>query len=74
MRVATERRKSQKEYDEMLEMAQTFQIERPEPGMVVYHKGFDGKPIKAGSQMSTWDPCCGNLARPHHDVIKNLYQ
>jgi multidrug efflux pump subunit AcrA (membrane-fusion protein) len=59
--VATERRKSQKEYDEMLAMAQTFQISAPEPGMVVYHKGFDGKPIKAGSQMSTWDPVVATL-------------
>jgi HlyD family secretion protein len=29
--------------------------------MVVYHKGFDGKPIKAGSQMSTWDPVVATL-------------
>jgi HlyD family secretion protein len=59
--VATERRKSQKEYDEMLTLAETFQIRAPEPGMVVYHKGYDGKPIKAGSQMSTWDPVVATL-------------
>jgi len=29
--------------------------------MVVYHKGYDGKPIKAGSQMSTWDPVVATL-------------
>jgi multidrug efflux pump subunit AcrA (membrane-fusion protein) len=59
--IAAERRKSQKEYDEMLTLAQTFQITAPEPGMVVYYKGFDGKPIKAGSQMSTWDPVVATL-------------
>lgn len=59
--VAAERRKSQKEYDEMLNMAQSFRIMAPEPGMVVYHKGYDGKPIKAGSGMSTWDPVVATL-------------
>ena len=29
--------------------------------MVVYHKGWDGKPIKAGSNMSTWDPVVATL-------------
>jgi len=59
--VAAERRKSQKEYDEMLALSQSFQILAPEPGMVVYHKGWDGKPIKAGSNMSTWDPVVATL-------------
>lgn len=59
--VAADRRKSQKEYDEMLALAQSFQIMAPEPGMVVYHKGYDGKPIKAGSGMSTWDPVVATL-------------
>jgi HlyD family secretion protein len=59
--VAAELRKSQKEYDEMLTLAESFQIRANEPGMVVYHKGFDGKPIKAGSQMTTWDPVVATL-------------
>ncbi len=59
--VAAERRKSQKEYDEMLKLSQAFQIMAPEPGMVVYHKGWDGKPIKAGSGMSTWNPVVATL-------------
>jgi HlyD family secretion protein len=45
----------------MLTLAESFQIRANEPGMVVYHKGFDGKPIKAGSQMSTWDPVVATL-------------
>ena len=59
--VATERRKTQKDFDEMLNLAQAFQIIAPEPGMVVYHKGFDGKPIKAGSQIHMWDPVVATL-------------
>jgi multidrug resistance efflux pump len=59
--VAAERRKTQKEFDEMSAMSQSFQIMAPEPGMVVYHKGWDGKPIKAGSNMSTWDPVVATL-------------
>jgi len=59
--VATERRKTQKDYDEMLELAQAFQIMAPEPGMVIYAKGFDGKPIKAGSQIHMWDPVVATL-------------
>lgn len=59
--VAAERRKSQKEFDEMRAMAASFRIVAPEPGMVVYHKGWDGKQIKAGSQMSVWDPVVATL-------------
>jgi hypothetical protein len=29
--------------------------------MVVYTKGFDGKPMKAGSQIHTWDPVVATL-------------
>jgi hypothetical protein len=29
--------------------------------MVIYRKGWDGKPIKAGSQISTWDPVVATL-------------
>ena len=59
--VATERRKTQKDYDEMLVLAQAFQIIAPEPGMVVYAKGHDGKSIKAGSQIHMWDPVVATL-------------
>ncbi|MCK5701755.1 MAG: efflux RND transporter periplasmic adaptor subunit, partial [Cyclobacteriaceae bacterium] len=59
--VATERRKVQREYNSMLELVQTFRILAPEPGMVIYAKGFDGKPIKAGSQIHTWDPVVATL-------------
>lgn len=59
--VAAERRKVQNEYNAMLDLVRTFQITAPEPGMLVYAKGFDGKPIKAGSQIHTWDPVVATL-------------
>lgn len=59
--VATERRKVQNEYNAMLDLVRSFQITAPEPGMVVYTKGFDGKPMKAGSQIHMWDPVVATL-------------
>lgn len=59
--IAAERRKVQNEYDAMLALAKSFQIMAPEPGMVVYAKGFDNKPIKAGSQIHMWDPVVATL-------------
>lgn len=59
--VGTERMKEQRDLNSMLELVQSFQIMAPEPGMVVYHKGFDGKPMKAGSQIHTWDPVVATL-------------
>ncbi|NJN27909.1 MAG: HlyD family efflux transporter periplasmic adaptor subunit [Cyclobacteriaceae bacterium] len=59
--VAAKRRKVQNEMDEMLALVKSFQIQAPEPGMVVYAKGFDGKPIKSGSQIHMWDPVVATL-------------
>lgn len=60
-KVYAERRKTQNEYNSMRELVKSFQIMAPEPGMVVYTKGFDGKPMKAGSQIHTWDPVVATL-------------
>jgi HlyD family secretion protein len=59
--VNAELRKVQNEYNGMMELIATFNIVAPEPGMVIYRKGWDGKPIKAGSQISTWDPVVATL-------------
>jgi len=59
--VSAERRKVQNEYNAMLDLVKTFRILAPEPGMVIYAKGFDGKPIKSGSQIHTWDPVVATL-------------
>lgn len=59
--VSAKRRKVQNEYNSMLDLVKTFRILAPEPGMVVYTKGFDGKRMKAGSQIHTWDPVVATL-------------
>jgi HlyD family secretion protein len=59
--VGAELRKVQGEHNGMTTLISTFNIVAPEPGMVIYRKGWDGKPIKAGSQISTWDPVVATL-------------
>ena len=61
MQTAAERRKVQNEYNGMLELVKDFQITAPEPGMLVYAKGHDNLPLKAGSQIHMWDPVVATL-------------
>jgi hypothetical protein len=59
--VAAELRKNQRELNSMLELANSFTVYAPESGMVIYAKGWDGKAIKAGSQINSWDPTVATL-------------
>jgi hypothetical protein len=45
----------------MMELANAFTVYAPESGMVIYAKGWDGKAIKAGSQINSWDPTVATL-------------
>jgi multidrug efflux pump subunit AcrA (membrane-fusion protein) len=45
----------------MLTVLQSFDVLAPEDGMVIYQKGWDGKPIKAGSRVDMWDPTVATL-------------
>lgn len=56
-----ELRKVQNENAAMTRVLQAFTILAPEPGMVIYTKGWDGKAIKAGSQIRMWDPTVATL-------------
>lgn len=59
---SAELRKVQTEYDAMMKAIEAFTITAPEAGMVIYEKSrHDGKPIKAGSQISMWDPTVATL-------------
>lgn len=58
---SAELRKVQNEFDAMTQVLQSFTVLAPEPGMVIYTKGWDGKPIKAGSQINMWDPTVATL-------------
>ncbi len=53
--------KVKREYTAMLDLKQSFRISAPEDGMLIYHKGFDGRPIKEGSQVSGWNPVVATL-------------
>ncbi|HTF18371.1 MAG TPA: efflux RND transporter periplasmic adaptor subunit [Chryseolinea sp.] len=54
-------RKVQDEFSNMTSVMEAFTINAPESGMVIYTKGWDGKPIKAGSQIQMWDPTVATL-------------
>ena len=45
----------------MTKVLESFSVLAPEDGMVIYDKGWDGKPIKAGSQIQMWEPTVATL-------------
>jgi len=53
--------KAQRELDGMVQIQQAFRIIAPEDGMLIYKKGWDGKAIKEGGQISAWDPVVATL-------------
>lgn len=59
--VNAELRKVQSEYDGMTKVLEAFNVMAPEDGMVIYHRGWDGKPIKSGSRVQMWDPTVATL-------------
>lgn len=59
--VGAELRKVQGEMDGMVKVMQMFNVTAPEDGMVIYEKGWDGRPIKAGSQIQMWEPTVATL-------------
>ncbi|MFM8834510.1 MAG: efflux RND transporter periplasmic adaptor subunit, partial [Cytophagales bacterium] len=40
---------------------ESFNVMAPEDGMVIYTKGWDGKPIKEGSRIGMWEPTVATL-------------
>src|SRR5258706_15143492 len=59
--VGAELRKVKTDYDEMARVGGAFDVKAREDGMVIYEKGWDGKPIKAGAQVSVWEPPVATL-------------
>lgn len=59
--VSAELKKMQNEFSAMTKVLASFDVLAPEDGMVIYVKGWDGKPIKAGSQIQMWDPNVATL-------------
>ena len=59
--VAAELRKDRNELEGLMSLSQEFTIIAPEDGMLIYNKSWDGKPVKAGSQIGAWDPVVATL-------------
>jgi HlyD family secretion protein len=59
--VSAELRKVKNEFDSMTKVLESFNVLAPEDGMVIYEKGWDGKPIKSGSRIHMWEPTVATL-------------
>jgi HlyD family secretion protein len=59
--VSAELRKVKGDFDDMNKILESFKVMAPEDGMVIYNKGWDGKPIKAGSRIQMWEPTVATL-------------
>ena len=59
--VSAELKKVQNEFSAMTKVLESFNVLAPEDGMVIYEKGWDGKAIKAGSQINMWEPTVATL-------------
>lgn len=59
--VEAELRKVRSDYEGMTVILEAFNVLAPEDGMVIYEKGWDGKPIKGGSQIHMWEPTVATL-------------
>ncbi len=59
--VSTELRKVENGVNGMMTVLESFNVVAPEPGMVIYQKDWDGKAIKAGSQIRMWEPTVATL-------------
>jgi HlyD family secretion protein len=59
--VGAELRKVRGDFDAMNRILESFNVLAPEDGMVIYSKGWDGKPIKEGSRIGMWEPTVATL-------------
>jgi HlyD family secretion protein len=59
--VYAELKKVQNDFESMTRVMSAFNVVAPEDGMVIYVKGWDGKPIKAGSRIQMWEPNVASL-------------
>ena len=59
--VNAELTKATNELDGLRSLSKEFMILAPEDGMLIYKKSWDGKPVKAGSQIGAWDPVVATL-------------
>jgi RND family efflux transporter MFP subunit len=53
--------KSRNQLESLITLQNQFTISAPASGMFIYEREWGGSKIKAGSQISTWDPVVGTL-------------
>ena len=58
---SAELRGDKNELEGLMALQNEFTILAPQDGMLIYERSFDGKPVKAGSQISAWDPTVATL-------------
>lgn len=58
---SSELEKQEREHDDLRELAREFTIKAPENGMVIYIKNSEGKKVKEGMNISSWDPNVATL-------------
>lgn len=58
---SAELRGDKNELEGLMALSKDFTILAPQDGMLIYERSWDGKPVKAGSQVSAWDPVVATL-------------
>lgn len=58
---AAELTKVKNELEGLNSLSKEFTVTAPEDGMLIYQKSWDGKAVKAGSQIGAWDPVVATL-------------
>lgn len=58
---SAELRGDKNELEGLMELSKSFTILAPQSGMLIYERSWDGKSVKAGSQVSAWDPTVATL-------------
>ncbi|MBN3035937.1 MAG: efflux RND transporter periplasmic adaptor subunit [Bacteroidales bacterium] len=59
--VSTQLSKAQNRLNEMMEVLGQFTVFAPKSGMVIYKRGWDGKKMGVGAQISSWDNVVATL-------------
>ena len=59
--VILNKQKEQRNLDGMIALMESFTINAPEDGMLIYKKDWDGQSVGKGSQISAWDPVVATL-------------
>jgi hypothetical protein len=68
--VGAERSKNQKQYSDLVAIAQEFTVMAPDNGMVIYDRDWEGAKKRIGSTVSAWNPVVATL--PDLSVMQSI--